>query len=60
MAFNRFYSCKNVQVKLLSLLRLFMTCGLYYKHITTVNDDSSSECHLLTALESSFTIVICL
>ncbi len=49
MAFNRFYNCKNgvlilyncKVLKLFSLLRLFMTCGLYYKHITIVNDNSS-------------------
>jgi len=34
------------------------TCGLYYKHITIVNVVSSEKCHLLTTLESSFTIVI--
>jgi hypothetical protein len=44
------------------------TCGLYYKHIMILNDDSSvvsKRCsklwrHLLTMLELSFTIIICL
>jgi hypothetical protein len=38
-------------------------CGLYYNPITIVNDDArvvnKLETHLLTPLESSFTIVTC-
>jgi hypothetical protein len=37
--------------------------GLYYKHMAIVNDDSSDvnkfKLHLLTMLESSFTIITC-
>jgi len=40
------------------------TCGLYYKHVMIVNYASSSvnklRASLLTPLEVSFTIVMCL
>ncbi len=44
-------------------LHLAYVSGLYYKHITIVNDDSSIislDTHLLMPIESSFMIVSCL
>jgi hypothetical protein len=48
----------------LYLLACLRPCGLYYEHVTIVNYASikvnSLKLHLITTLESSFTIVICL